>query len=198
MISTITMTDIPSAYHLTAEQIDSEEKLIRAAQKNPREFEHLYKRYFERIVRYVYHRVENKEMAFEITSQVFYKALEGLKKYKPMGVPFSAWLFRIAGNELNQLYRKNKLQRTVSIDEEGMRELKGDMEESDPTETDGLLFKALQTLSEEDMEIINMRFFEKRSFKEICEILDMNESACKMKVYRILEKLKVQLTGIKH
>lgn len=192
------MTDTVSTYHLTAEQIDSEEKLIRAAQEDPRRFAPLYNSYFERIVRYVYHRVEDKELAFEITSQVFYKALENIKKYKPMGVPFSAWLFRIAGNELNQLYRKNKLQRTVSIDEEGIRELKSDLEENDPGESDSQLFKALQTLSEEDMELINMRFFEKRSFKEICEILEMKESACKMKVYRILEKLKVQLTGTKH
>lgn len=192
------MTDTVSTYHLTAEQIDSEEKLIRAAQQDPRQFAPLYNSYFERIVRFVYHRVEDKELAFEITSQVFYKALENIKKYKPMGVPFSAWLFRIAGNELNQLYRKNKLQRTVSIDEEGIRGLKVDLEESDPAESDSQLFEALQTLSEEDMEIINMRFFEKRSFKEICEILEMKESACKMKVYRILEKLKAQLTGAKH
>src|SRR5687767_5867099 len=108
MLTTIIMTDIAS-YHLTAEQIDSEEKLIKAAQDNPRNFEPLYKRYFERITRFVYHRVEDKELAFEITSQVFYKALDNIKKYKPMGVPFSAWLFRIAGNELNQLYRKNKM-----------------------------------------------------------------------------------------
>jgi RNA polymerase sigma-70 factor, ECF subfamily len=78
-----------------------------------------------------------------------------------------------------------------------MRELKGDVEDKSQAETDSALFKALQALSEDDMELINMRFFEKRSFKEIGEILDMNESACKMKVYRILEKLKVQLTGIK-
>ena len=191
------MTDFASPYHLTSEQIDSEEKLIRAAQENPRDFEPLYKRYFERIVRYVYHRVEDKEQAFEITSQVFYKALENIKKYKSMGVPFSAWLFRIAGNELNQLYRRNKLQRTVSIDEDGIRELRSDMEDSNQSETDAQLFRALQTLSEDDMELIHMRFFEKRSFKEICDIHGMNESACKMKVYRILEKLKIQLTGIK-
>jgi len=190
------MTDIAS-YHLTAEQIDSEEKLIKAAQDNPRNFEPLYKRYFQRIANYIYHRVDDKETAFELTSQVFYKALENLPKYKPMGVPFSAWLFRIAGNEINQLYRKNKAMRVLSIDRDGLGELKNDMEENNQIEIDKQLYEALETLNEDDMELINMRFFEKRSFKEICEIMDMNESACKMKVYRILEKLKEQLKDIK-
>jgi RNA polymerase sigma-70 factor (ECF subfamily) len=197
MLTTIAMTDIAS-YHLTAEQIDSEEKLIKAAQANPRDFEPLYKRYFQRIANYIYHRVEDKETAFELTSQVFYKALENLPKYKPMGVPFSAWLFRIAGNEMNQYFRKNKTVRVLSIDRDGLGELKGDIEENDQPEIDKQLFEALQTLKEDDMELINMRFFEKRSFKEICDILDMNESACKMKLYRILEKLKQQLTSVKH
>ncbi len=197
MLTAISMTNIAS-YHLTAEQISSEEKLIKAAQENPRKFEPLYKAYFQRIANYIYHRVEDKETAFELTSQVFYKALENLPKYKPMGVPFSAWLFRIAGNEMNQYFRKNKAVRVLSIDRDGLGELKGDMEENDQPEVDAQLFKALETLKEDDMELINMRFFEKRSFKEICEILDMNESACKMKLYRILEKLKQQLTAIKH
>ncbi len=196
MLTTINMTEIAS-YHLTAEEITSEEKLIKAAQDNPRNFEPLYKRYFQRIANYIYHRVEDKETAFELTSQVFYKALENLPKYKPMGVPFSAWLFRIAGNEMNQYFRKNKAIRVLSIDRDGLGELKGDMEENNQTEIDKQLYEALQTLNEDDMELINMRFFEKRSFKEICEIMDMNESACKMKVYRILEKLKEQLKDIK-
>jgi RNA polymerase sigma-70 factor (ECF subfamily) len=191
------MTDIAS-YHLTAEQIDSEEKLIKAAQANPRDFEPLYKRYFQRIANYIYHRVEDKETAFELTSQVFYKALENLPKYKPMGVPFSAWLFRIAANEINLFYRKNKSMRVLSIDRDGLGELKGDIEENNQSEIDEQLYKALQTLKEEDLELVNMRFFEKRSFKEICDILDMNESACKMKLYRILEKLKQQLTSVKN
>lgn len=194
MLTAINMTQIAS-YHLTAEEIDLEEKLIEAAKSNPRDFEPLYKRYFQRIANYLYHRVEDKETAFELTSQVFYKALEHLPKYKPMGVPFSAWLFRIAANEINQWYRKNKMDRLISIDRGGLGDLKGEVEETNAAEIDGKLFQALQTLKEEDMELINMRFFEKRSFKEICDILDMNESACKMKLYRILEKLKQQLTS---
>ena len=185
-----------SPYHFTSQQIKEEEKLIIAAQLDPRDFEPLYKNYYERIANFIYSRVNNKDLAFELTAQAFYKALENLPKYKPQGVPFSAWLFRIASNELNQFFRKNTTQRTISIDDEGLNELKANTEENDSPQRDEELFNALQELDEEDAELINMRFFEKRSFKEICEINDMNESACKMKLYRILEKLKVKLKDI--
>jgi RNA polymerase sigma-70 factor (ECF subfamily) len=186
-----------TSQHLSTEDIESEEKLIKAAQKNPRDFEPLYKKYFERIAKFVYHRLDDKDLAFEITSNVFYNALKNLSKYKLKGVPFSAWLFRIAANELNQWFRKNKSQRTVSIDTVGLRDLKCDMEETDSAELDHYLFEALQELEDDEMELINMRFFEKRSFKEISDINTIGESACKMRIYRILEKLKVKLTCVK-
>lgn len=192
MIALATMTQ-SAAHHKTMEQIQEEMELVKAAQKNPRCFEPLYTRYYKSIVAFIYHRLESKEEAFELTSQVFYKALDNLSKYKAQGVPFSAWLFRIASNELNLFFRKNKSARFVDIDERGAADLMTSMEDTASTVQDEQLFAALQYLEEEEMELIDMRFFEKRSFKEICEITGLNESACKMKVYRILEKLKKKL-----
>lgn len=192
MIALATMTQ-SAAHHKTMEQIQEEMELVKAAQKNPRCFEPLYTRYYKSIVAFIYHRLESKEEAFELTSQVFYKALDNLSKYKAQGVPFSAWLFRIASNELNLFFRKNKSARFVDIDERGAADLMTSMEDTVSTVQDEQLFAALQYLEEEEMELIDMRFFEKRSFKEICEITGLNESACKMKVYRILEKLKKKL-----
>ena len=106
-----------ASYHLTLEQIVSEEKLIKLAQEDHYNFGPLYKNYFERIANFIYHRVDDKDLAFEITSQVFYKALDNIKKFRSQGVPFSAWLFRIATNEVNQYFRKNKRQRTLSIED---------------------------------------------------------------------------------
>lgn len=182
-----------AVYHKTADQINEEMELVKAAQKDPRCFEPLYTRYYKTIAAYVYHRLDSKEEAFELTSQVFYKALENISKYKAQGVPFSAWLFRIASNELNLFFRKNKLARLVDIDTQGAMDLIGSVEETASSVQDEQLFAALQHLEEEEMELIDMRFFEKRSFKEICDITGMNESACKMRVYRILEKLKIRL-----
>lgn len=179
--------------HKTVDQISDEMELVKAAQKDPRQFEPLYTRYYKQIASFLYHRLESKEEAFELTSQVFYKALENLPKYKALGVPFSAWLFRIASNELNLFFRKNKRERVVDVDTVGANELIHSMEDLQSSVEDKKLFEALQTLNEEDLELIDMRFFEKRSFKEICDINGMKESACKMKLYRILEQLKTQL-----
>jgi RNA polymerase sigma-70 factor (ECF subfamily) len=182
-----------AAHHKTVEQIQEEMELVIAAQKDPRCFEPLYTRYYKTIASFIYHRLDSKEEAFELTSQVFYKALENLSKYKVQGVPFSAWLFRIASNELNLFFRKNKSARFVDIDERGAADLMVSMEDVPSSVADEQLFAALQHLEEEEMELIDMRFFEKRSFKEICDITGLNESACKMKVYRILEKLKKKI-----
>lgn len=185
------------SYHVSPEALEAEEQLIKAAQKDPQAFEPLYKSYYSRIAAYVYHRVENKELAFEITAAVFYRALESLPRYQWRGLPFSAWLFRIAANELNQFYRKSKTQPVLSIDREGLGEIKADMTEDNSAETDRRLFAALDRLDEDELELVNMRFFEKRSFKEMSEIAEIGESACKMRLYRILEKLKKLLNDIK-
>ena len=192
MIATANMIE-SSSFHQTAQQIDEEMEQIKKAQADPKCFGPLYTTHYKRIVSYVYHRVESKEDAYEITAQVFYKALDNLSKYKSQGLPFASWLFRIASNEVNQVFRKNKTNRVVSIDDEGLVQLKGEVEDNLNDEHDAQLYSALQTLDESEMEIIDMRYFEKRSFKEICDITGINESACKMRVYRILEKLRMKL-----
>lgn len=194
MIATTNMAE-SSYYKQTVEQINAEMEQVKAAQSNPRNFEPLYTRYYKQIVAYVYHRIESKEEAFEITAQVFYKALDSLPKYKNQGVPFSAWLFRIASNELNMRFKKSKTNRVVDFDSEGFEELKADIEETND-HLDYDLFKALDELDVDEMELIDMRFFEKRPFKEIADILEIGESACKIRVYRIIEKLRTKLKNI--
>ena len=195
MIATINMVEY-SYYKQTIEEINAEMELVKAAQGNPRCFEPLYKRYYKQIVAYVYHRIESKDEAFEITAQVFYKALENLPKYKIQGVPFSAWLFRIASNELNMRFKKSKTNRVVDFDTEGFEGLKTDMEETTNDHLDKNLFEALSELDIDEMELIDMRFFEKRPFKEIADIYGIGESACKIRVYRIIEKLRTKLKNI--
>ena len=142
MIATVNMVK-SSYYKQTVEEVNAEMELVKAAQSNPRSFEPLYTRYYKQIVGYVYHRIESKEEAFEITAQVFYKALENLPKYKSQGVPFSAWLFRIASNELNTRFKKSKTNRVVDFDTEGFEKLKTDVEEVTNDHLDKDLFEAL-------------------------------------------------------
>jgi RNA polymerase sigma-70 factor, ECF subfamily len=179
-----------STSHQTKAQIDAEMDLVRAAQQDPRHFEPLYRSYYKRIVTYINHRVDDQETAFDITAQVFYVALDRLPKFRAQGVPFGAWLFSIAYTELQQWYRKKNRANFVRIDAEGFNELMEDIDDQYASAHDERLYQALQQLEEEEMEIINLRYFEKRSFAEISEITGQGESACKMRVYRATDKMK--------
>jgi RNA polymerase sigma-70 factor (ECF subfamily) len=178
-----------SKYHRSTEQIADEQAEIRSAQTDAGCFEPLYLRYYPRILSFVYLRMEEKETARDITAQVFYTALDKIGQYRDKGLPFSAWLFRIALNEVNQYYRKSKIRRTVSLDDAGEQALKDELPVLSTAIMDAELFAALQTLDAEEMALIEMRYFEHRSFKELGDINGLGESALKMRVYRILEKL---------
>ncbi|GAB4131594.1 MAG: sigma-70 family RNA polymerase sigma factor [Bacteroidia bacterium] len=183
-------------YHATRDDIVREEAEIEAARGNPAKFAPLYDRYYERILRFVYQRVETKDDAYDITSQVFMAALENLSKYKSQGVPFSAWLFRIAINELNRFYRKSNVRLAVSIDDTQVSDVLHEMGEERSDVTDKRLMQALQQLNPEEMQLLEMRFFEKIPFKELCEILNISETAAKARVYRLLERLKSIYTSL--
>ena len=130
----------------------------------------------------------SKDEAFDITQQVFVQAMLNLKKYEFRGLPFSAWLYRMAVNELNMLFRKNKIQRTVSVNENEVQELK--TETYSGISDDEKLFQAISQLENDDVHLIEMRYFEKRSFAEIGDILDITENNAKVKTYRVLDKLR--------
>ena len=190
------MSDVQSTYHQTEEQISREAELIRAAKNDPSRFDVLYKKYFEQIFYFVLKRVETEDIADDITSQVFLKALSKLSAYRDMGLPFSSWLFRIARNEVYDFCAKNKLGMVVSVESSGVSKMIAEMgaaEKEDYTP----LYHALGTLDDDDMELIELRFFEKRHFKEIGEILEITENNAKVKTYRILEKLKKALKNEK-
>lgn len=163
---------------------------IDRAKRNPAHFAPLYKLYHERIFLYIFKRVDEEEIAYDITSCVFVKALTYLNRYEHRGLPFSSWLYRIAKSELNQSFRDKKAQRTVSIDS---MQLGVVMEEFNIDENEhqrAILLKVLPLLKEKQLQLIEMRFFEKRSFKEMGEILDLTENNAKVKTFRALIKLK--------
>ncbi|MCC7301054.1 MAG: sigma-70 family RNA polymerase sigma factor [Bacteroidia bacterium] len=176
-----------------AAEISDEWQEVQAAQKDPQAFRPLYERYYRSILRFVYNRVENRDLAFDITSQVFCEAICSLKRYTTRGFPFSSWLFRIALNILGKHYRSGKVRRTVSIREEGIALI---AEECGSREQDETLFRALQTLEETEVQLVEMRFFEQRSFAEIAGILGISESAAKQRLYKVLELLKKEMKGI--
>lgn len=181
---------INKEFHKTKKEIKSEFHEIENAKKSPEKFDVIYNRYHEQIFRYLYSRLDNKETAADLTSQVFYKALLKIESYSFKGLPFSSWLYRIAFNEMNMYFRKDSKNRTVNIESENINGLFEEFEEDYYCEEKEKLVKILANLSDERLSIVEMRFFEKRSFKEISEVMGITENNAKVKLYRTLDKLK--------
>jgi RNA polymerase sigma-70 factor (ECF subfamily) len=179
-----------SIYHKTAKDIDAEGHLIRQAQIDPTRFSVLYDKYYKPVFVFIYRRTDDKDLTADLTSQVFLKAITHLPKYQHKGLPFSAWLFRIAVNEINMLFRKNKNRRSLAIEEIGLEVLVEEIGGNEKEEEIELLLKAIQRLALEEVHYIELRFFEGRSFKEIGTILEITENNAKVRTYRILDKIK--------
>lgn len=174
---------------------NTEKRVIEDSKKDPRYFESLYTQYYERILKFVYKRIESLDDTREVTAIVFTKALTNIKKYKDQGFPFSSWLYRIAINEINQFYRDSKKMRVLSLDEKGINNI---AEESGQQDSDliSTLKKALLYLSEEELLLVELRYFEERPFAEVGHILEMTENNAKVKTYRVLDKLRATFNKI--
>ena len=186
-----------SAKTVSESALHQEWEEIRAAQGNPALFRPLYERYYESVFRLIHRRTSDMELSGDLCSQVFLKALQKINTYTFQGVPFLAWLSRIAINEVNQHFRQQQNNRVVSVNDLHLHDLIDDIG-TDPEEMELLRRKmlgALENLKGDDMQLIEMRFFEQRSFKEIADILGMTENNAKVKVHRILERLKRKLSG---
>jgi len=178
-------------YHHTEDKLLKELKWIMYAQKDPRGFEPLYSKYYEQILRYIYQRIDDKDTAYDITSQVFLKALNNIHKYEYRGVPFASWLYRIAKSELYQSFRDKKARRTVNVDTTHLANVMEEIEEPVGGEIERkILLQLIGQLKEDEVQMVEMRFFEKRSFKEIGEILEITENNAKVKSHRIVQKMK--------
>jgi RNA polymerase sigma-70 factor (ECF subfamily) len=177
-------------YHQNGQHLERELDWIQQAKDDPQKFAPLYKKYYEMIFRYIYQRMDDKETSYDVTSQVFIKAMNSLHRYEYRGLPFSSWLFRIAKSELSQFFRETKVNRTVNVETIQLMEIISEIDEEENELNQEKLKLALQKLKERELVLIEMRFFESRSFKEIGEILDMTENNAKVACFRALEKLK--------
>lgn len=185
-----------SKYHVDTDRMNEEAMLIEQAKSNPAAFEPLYRRYFEHIFRFVYQRMDDVDTAKDITQMVFIKAMEKLNKYEDRGLPFSSWLYRIAFNELTQHFRNNSKNRCLNLDDAGLDNLMEEMNEDRYEPYLDKLVEVMSQLEPENEALLEMRFFEKRSFKEIAEILDLTESNAKVRLYRLLDKVKLIITQV--
>jgi len=188
---TINLKNLSTAKHMTEKEIAEENLLVEQARQDSQAFGKLYDRYFEGIFTFILRRTDDEAQTSDLTSQTFLKALQNLKKYKFRGLPFSAWLYRIASNEVNRHYNKKKRKRIFSLEEERFLEIiEKDEENAFSEEQVKRLIDTLKDLPTDVMEVLELRFFEERSFKEISYILNIGESGAKMRLYRAVEKLQ--------
>jgi len=175
---------------MTEDEIRKEQTIIERSKDDVRAFGQIYELYFDRIYNFILRQTDDEDVAGDICSQVFINTLNSLAKYEFRGLPFSAWLYKIASNEVKKHYRRNKGKKVFSLEEIKIKEI---VEQSD-TEWDqsmiDQLIEFMKDLPTDMLQVLELRFFEDKDFKEIAFILDVTESGAKMRTYRALDKLR--------
>ena len=167
-------------------------EFIARAKKEKNAFYLLYNKYWEQLFLFIFKKVQSMDDAGDVCQTAMLKAMMNLPKYEDRGFPFSAWLYRIASNEVNLYFRKKKKEGHIEIKETHVKELMGEIELGELSSVDDQekLLLILKDLKPNQAEIIEMRFFFSYSFKEIADFYKISEANAKMRLYRILDKLK--------
>lgn len=174
----------------------SESFLVARAQKDAGAFGALYERYVARIYAYVYNRVRNVQDAEDLTARVFYRALSRLPAYEDRGLPFGAWLFRIAHNLVANWHRDNGRRQYLSLDGlhlSGRRQSEPDaVVEQD--EENRALWDAIQKLPADRRDLLIYKFGSRLSNLEIGALMNRSEGAIKSLYFRTLASLRNELS----
>ena len=179
-----------------AEQLfPAESELVGQARQDPKAFGVLYERYVERIYAYIFHRVGNAQDAEDLTARTFYRALDRLDTYEDRGLPFSAWLFRIAHNLVANWHRDHSRWRFLSLDRLWSHSHDSTSPEQavEREETHAALWSAIERLPEERKDLLLFKFGSQMSNLEIGESMKKSESAIKSLYFRTLAALRSDL-----
>ncbi len=172
-----------------------EPQLVMQARQDPAAFGVLYERYIDRIYAYIYHRVGNAQDTEDLTARTFYRALDKLDTYEDRGLPFSAWLFRIAHNLVANWHRDRGRRRFLSLDKLWSHSKEGDSpeEQLEEEEKSEALWAAINRLPKERRDLLLYKFSSRLSNIEIGEMMDKSESAIKSLYFRTLATLRKDL-----
>jgi RNA polymerase sigma-70 factor, ECF subfamily len=177
--------------HADERRETAERRAIAAAQRDPARFDALYEANFERVYAYAIRRVRDRDEASDVTSEVFHRALEHLPRFEWRGVPFVAWLFRIAANAIadRAVRAGREIEETPSeaVDPVTLEEV----------EDRARLFRLVETLPADQRRVVVARFAEQRSIREVATALGRSEGAVKQLQFRALTTLRARL-GSRH
>jgi len=169
-----------------------EKALIEAAQHDPGRFGELYELHFDRVYAFVLRRVRDRAEAEDLTSEVFQQALANLRKFEWRGAPFAAWLYRIAANSIADRARRLERERGIPAPPEEPA-----VEPAEDIDLRARLFALVRELPADQRRVVEMRFAEEKSIREIAGELGRSEGAVKQLQYRGLETLRAR-TGESH
>jgi len=171
-----------------------ERLLVEAAQKDPARFAELYENNFERVYAYVVRRVGDRAETEDLTSEVFHHALANLRRFEWRGIPFAAWLFRIAANLISDRWQRQNREDVADGPEliESAAAKNADFEE---VERKATLFRLVETLPAEQRRVVVMRFVEEKSIKEVAREIRKTEGAVKQLQFRALSSLRARMEG---
>lgn len=174
-----------------------QQQLVEDAKTNSESFGKLYDYYFPKIYGFVASKTNDRESAEDLVSEVFMKALENIGSFEWRGVPFSAWLYKIARNTLNNYYGHHAKTRTTDIDE--VYGLAEDEQKTSPIkkaaqqELSEKVKEIFTELPERELTVLQLKFYSQLSNREIVNVTGLSESNVAVILYRTLRKIKPDL-----
>lgn len=174
-----------------------ESELIERAKTDSEAFGELYERYHKRIYNYVYYRTGNVGDAEDLTARIFVRAMDHIGTYEDKGLPFSAWLYRIAHNLVANFHRDRSRRRIIALDDIAQWQVS----EEDPefaaqlTEDRAILLEAIQRLPADRQELLILKFVDRLPNAEIGDVMGRSEGAIKSLYHRTLLTLREELSA---
>lgn len=172
-----------------------ERELVILAKTDRDAFGELYERYVTKIYNYIYYRTSNQHDAEDLTARVFFRAISHIENYVDKGVPFQAWLYRIAHNLVANWHRDRGRRRIIPLDEFVVSSLSSDAPDhhAEDSEERDRLMAAIKRLPQDRQQLLVLKFVEHLSNAEIGEIMDRTEGAIKSLYHRTLTTLRDDL-----
>ena len=172
-----------------------ESLLIEQAKSDPGAFGLLYENYLQKIYNYVYYRTGNHHNAEDLTAKTFQRAMKHISRYEQRGVPFSAWLYRIAHNVVANWHRDQSRRKVVALDElvlyqRWQQSPEGLVEENEEKRE---LLKVIRRLPADRQQLLILKFVEGMSNEAIGQIMKRSEGAIKSLYHRTLLALRKEM-----
>jgi RNA polymerase sigma-70 factor (ECF subfamily) len=175
---------------------ESEEILVERAKEDLVAFGVLYKKYVRKIYSYVYCRIGNRHDAEDLTAKIFHKALANIDRYESRGLPFSAWLYRIAHNLVANWIRDHSRRKVISLDELAQTRPRSESapeHQVEVNEEQEALLEAIKRLPPDRQQLLFLKLTEGMSNAEIGQVLGRSVGAIKSLYYRTLIDLREDL-----